>query len=88
MLMASTLAPPISLIMATFLGSPMLWGPILGQVLSPQVLKLTTWRFGGGVGEGRSVQERDWGRSHLRGERLWRREKTSSLLEARQETSL
>lgn len=39
--MASVLAPPISPNMAVLLGSPILWVVILGQVLSPLVLKRT-----------------------------------------------
>lgn len=49
----------------------------MGQTLSPQVLKKTTWRVREGVGRrdrswgagSRSVQKRK-GRSHLRGERI------------------
>lgn len=37
--MASSLAPLVSPIMATFLGTLILGVPILGQTLSPQVLK-------------------------------------------------
>lgn len=45
----------------TFWDSPILWVLILGQVVSPQVLKVTTWRFGeglGGTGVGRRSHER------------------------------
>ena len=40
--MASALAALVSLVMATFMGSLVLWVPILGQGLSPQVLEVTT----------------------------------------------
>lgn len=48
--MASALVPPTPPIMATFLGSSMLWVLFLGPVFTTsQVLKVNTWRFGEGA---------------------------------------
>lgn len=69
--MASALAPLVSPIMTTLLGTLILGVPILGQTLSPQVLKKTTWRVREGVGR----RDRSWGQ----GAGVYKRERAEAI---------
>lgn len=69
--MTSALAPLVSPIMATLLGTLILGVPILGQTLSPQVLKKTTW----GVREGVGRRDRSLGQ----GAGVYKRERAEAI---------